>query len=133
MRVDAHVHFWGSAELECYDWMTPKLDAIRRPFGPDDLRGRLEQHRFDLAVLVQTYSSLEETRAFLELAGETDFVGGVVGWVDLTDPGVAETVAELREGPGGRHLVGVRHQVHDEPDPNWLLRSDVRRGLRALG
>jgi L-fuconolactonase len=30
-------------------------------------------------------------------------------------------------------LVGVRHQVHDEPDPNWLLRDDVQRGIAAVG
>src|SRR5262249_59226809 len=42
-------------------------------------------------------------------------------------------LGELRAGPGGRWLVGVRHQVHDEPDPRWLLRPEVRRGLRAVG
>ena len=133
MRVDAHVHFWGSAELAGYGWMTPEMDAIRRSFGPEDLRGHLERHGFDRAVLVQTCPSLEETRGYLELAATTGFLGGVVGWVDLTDPAVRETVAELREGSGGRYLVGIRHQVHDEPDAEWLLRSDVRRGLRAIG
>lgn len=37
MRIDAHVHFWGPAELERYEWMGPEMDAIRRPFEPDDL------------------------------------------------------------------------------------------------
>ena len=56
-------------------------------------------------------------------------MGGVVGWLDLTSPEVADTLAELSES---RSLVGVRHQVHDEPDPDWLLRDDVQRGLRAV-
>ena len=133
MRVDAHVHLWGPAELERYEWMGPEMDAIRRPFGPEDLRGQLERHGFDRAVLIQTHSSLDETRAYLELAETTAFIGGVVGWVDLTDPGVGETVAALLDGPGGRYLVGIRHQVHDELDPDWLLRGDVRRGLHAIG
>ncbi|HEY3182033.1 MAG TPA: amidohydrolase family protein [Gaiellaceae bacterium] len=128
MRVDAHVHFWGPRELAAYEWMTPEMDAIRRPFAPDDLRPQLEANGFDRVVVVQTYSSVDETRAFLELAERTDLVAGVVGWVDLTSPDVAETLAELRGGP----LVGIRHQVHDEPDPEWLLRDDVRRGLAAL-
>jgi L-fuconolactonase len=34
--------------------------------------------------------------------------------------------------PDGRYLVGIRHLVHDEPDAEWLLRSDVRRGLAVL-
>jgi L-fuconolactonase len=58
-------------------------------------------------------------------------VAGVVGWVDLTDPGVADVLAELRERPG--NLVGVRHLVQGEPDPEWLCRPDVRRGLKAVG
>jgi L-fuconolactonase len=132
VRIDAHVHFWGAAELELYDWMTSEMDAIRRPFAPVDLRGHLERHGFDRAVVVQTYSSVAETRASLELAETTGFLGGVVGWVDLTDPGVMEKVDELRASPGGRYLVGVRHQVHDERDPDWLRRADVRSGLRAL-
>ena len=60
------------------------------------------------------------------------FIAGVVGWVDLTDPAVDDTIAALRDGPGGDRLVGIRHQVHDEPDPEWLLRADVRRGLGAV-
>jgi L-fuconolactonase len=46
---------------------------------------------------------------------------------------VAKTIATLRSGAGGRKLVGIRHQVHDEPDPVWLLRPDVRRGVAAVG
>jgi L-fuconolactonase len=29
-------------------------------------------------------------------------------------------------------LKGIRHQVHDEPDVNWLLRPEVQRGLAAV-
>jgi len=29
--------------------------------------------------------------------------------------------------------VGIRHLVHDEPDPDWLLRPDVERGIAAVG
>ena len=57
----------------------------------------------------------------------------MIGWVDLTGPAMAEAIATLRSGPGGDHLVGIRHQVHDEPDPAWLLRADVVRGIRAVG
>lgn len=56
---------------------------------------------------------------------------GVVGWVDLTDPEVADTIEQLRRLPGGERLVGIRHQVQGE-DRDWLLRKDVRRGLEAV-
>jgi L-fuconolactonase len=60
------------------------------------------------------------------------YVRGVIGWVDLTSPDVAADIEALRSGPGGRLLVGLRHRVHDEPDPDWLGRGDVRRGLAAV-
>jgi len=129
--VDAHQHFWDPAYAKYY-WMTDELAAIRRRFGPEDLRPLLAQCGIDRTILVQTRSSLDETRAFLQVAGRTDFVAGVVGWVDLTDSHVAVTLRELQAMPEGRWLVGIRHQVHDEPDPNWLLRVDVRRGLKAI-
>jgi L-fuconolactonase len=66
------------------------------------------------------------------MAARTRFVVGVVGWVDLTEPDVRDVVRELRMHPGGERLVGVRHQVHDEPDPDWLRRDDVRRGLHDV-
>jgi L-fuconolactonase len=130
--VDAHHHFWDPARA-VYPWMTDELSAIRRRFGPEDLIPELEQNRIDLTVLVQTRSSVDETREFLATAAVHAFIGGVVGWVDLTAPDVAEAIASLRAGPGGAKLVGIRHQVHDEADPAWLGRADVRRGLAALG
>jgi L-fuconolactonase len=129
--VDAHHHFWDPARAD-YPWMTDAHAPIRRRFGPEDLRPLLSAHGIDRTVLVQTRSSLAETREFLALAAATDFVGGVVGWVDLTAPDVGQTLSGLRSTPEGEKLVGIRHQVHDEPDPGWLLRDDVRRGLRRV-
>jgi L-fuconolactonase len=131
-KVDAHVHFWGRPELEGYAWMTEGMSAIRRPFGPKELRPQLEAHRIDHIILVQTYSSTKETEKFLQLADRVEFVSGVVGWTDITDPGLPRVLEALKARPDGRYLVGLRHQVHDEADPEWLLREDVRSGLSAL-
>ena len=77
--------------------------------------------------------TVEETEEFLSIAASTDFVAGVVGWVDLTDPGIDEILAELKAGDNGKWLVGIRHQVHDEEDPDWVAREDVIRGIKAVG
>jgi L-fuconolactonase len=132
IRVDAHHHFWPQPTASLYPWMTDQQAALRRPFGPEDLRPLLEAREIDWTVLVQTRSSLDETRDFLAIAEQTDFVAGVVGWVDLTAPDVDRVLAELKSAPAGQWLVGIRHQVHDEADRAWLLRSDVQRGLRAV-
>src|SRR5207244_13550798 len=46
---------------------------------------------------------------------------------------VAKTLAGLHRSEGGSCLVGIRHQVHDEPDPTWRLREDVENGIAAVG
>lgn len=129
--VDAHQHFWDPDRFH-YPWLTDARGAIRRPYGPDDLRPLLAANGVTHTVVIEARSSLEETRELLALAEATDFLAGVVGWFDLADPAVAAVIADLRAGPGGRRLVGVRHQVREEPDPRWLLRPDVVRGLGAL-
>ncbi len=130
--VDAHHHLWDPGRAS-YPWMTDDLAVIRRPFGPADLAPELAAVGVDGTVLVQSRSSLDETRELLAVAEQTPFIRGVVGWVDLADPAIADTLAELRAGDGGRRLVGIRHQVHDEPDPAWLDRHDVSHGIRAVG
>ena len=129
--IDSHHHFFDPARRD-YPWMTGGAAALRRRFGPEDLRPLLVAAGVEATVLVQTVGEVAETREFLATAAETDFVAGVVGWVDLTAPDVAATIAALRSGPGGEYLVGIRHQVHDEADPEWLLRDDVGRGLGAV-
>ena len=130
--VDAHHHFWHPGRYDYY-WMAgSELDSIRRAFGPSDLRPLLLASGVDCSVLVQTVPSVDETREFMAVAGRTRFVAGVVGWVDLTDPAVGDTLAELRAQPDGKTLVGIRHMVHDEEDPDWLRRPDVQRGLAAV-
>ena len=132
MIVDAHHHFWDPATAD-YPWITDELAVIRRAFGPDDLAPLLRSTGVDATVLVQTRSSYEETVDFLAIAGQTPWIRGVVGWVDLTDPAIDDTLARLRDGTGGDSLVGIRHQAHDEGDPMWLVRDDVVRGIEAVG
>ena len=129
--IDAHHHLLDPGRFD-YPWLTPDLAAIDRRFGPDDLAPELTAAGIDRTILVQTIASLDETREFLATAASVPFIGGVIGWVDLTDPGVGGTLDGLRGGPAGEWLVGIRHQVQDEPDPDWLLRPDVRRGLAAV-
>jgi L-fuconolactonase len=131
-RIDAHHHFWDPAR-HSYPWMAGEaMDPVRRAFTPGDLRRTLDEEHIDGSVLVQTLSSPRETREFLDLAAATGFVRGVVGWADLTSPDVGDALDALLDGPAGHWLVGLRHQVHDEPDPDWLARTDVHRGLAAV-
>jgi L-fuconolactonase len=133
MIIDAHQHFWDPATRE-HAWLDD-LPALRRRLGPGDYRQVAAPQGVEASVLVQVLNDVTETEEFLALAAAPSElpVAGVVGWVDLCAPDVAAEIARLRARPGGHLLVGVRHLVQDEPDPGWLDRPDVRRGLRAVG
>ncbi|GAA0576397.1 amidohydrolase family protein [Kribbella sandramycini] len=131
-RVDAHHHVWDLSVRD-QTWMVgDEFAPIRRSFGIDDLAPIAAAAEVTATVLVQTVGVLAETREFLEVAASNDLVAGVVGWVDLTAPDVADVLAELQARPDGGYLKAIRHQVHDEPDVDWLLRPDVQRGLAAV-
>jgi len=130
--IDAHHHVWDLSVRD-QDWITgPELQPLRRNFTLADLEPETRAAGVGRTVLVQTITVPEETPEFLSLAAETELIGGVVGWTDLTRPDVADELALLAELPGGTYLRGIRHQVQGEPDPEWLLHPDVRQGLTAV-
>jgi L-fuconolactonase len=129
--VDSHHHFWNPAD-RAYPWMEG-LTELQRPFDARDMRPLLEAAGVDYTVLVQTVSDVQETREFMDTAANTDFIAGVVGWVDLANPDIDQTLRSLKDRPDGKYLVGIRHQVHDEQDRAYLLRGFVQRGIAAIG
>ncbi|MEI7782326.1 MAG: amidohydrolase family protein, partial [Planctomycetota bacterium] len=72
---------------------------------------------------------LAESRWLLQLAEESPFIRGVVGWVDLRSDRVAD---QLGQFVGREKFVGVRHVVQDETDPRFLLGDAFVRGVRQL-
>ena len=132
MIIDSHHHVWDP-EATRHDWLAG-YPAIRRPFSATDYARVSEPCGVTSGILVQVLASRDETAEFLRLAdGSGGRIAGVVGWTDLTSADVADEIARLRELSGGHLLVGIRHLVQDEPDPDWLMRPDVRRGLQAVG
>ncbi|MFD4259110.1 amidohydrolase family protein, partial [Streptomyces sp. NPDC058534] len=130
--IDAHHHVWDLAARP-QPWITGEaLAPLARSFSTADLTAQARAAGVAGTVVVQTVCVPEETPELLALAADSDLIAGVVGWTDLTAPDVADTIAALRERPGGDRLVGIRHQVQEEPDPRWLLRPDVQRGLTAV-
>ena len=131
--IDTHQHFW---DLSAHDqpWLRsdPELAPLLRTFTLTDLAPLAAAEGVTATVAVQTVAESWETPELLALAAGPGLVAGVVGWADLTVPGVADVLAELRELPGGDRLAGIRHPVLVEPDPDWLARPGVLRGLAAV-
>jgi L-fuconolactonase len=128
MRLDSHQHFWHYSPTE-HVWMTEQMAALKRDFLPQDLERRLRSIHFDGSVAVQARQNLEETQWLLELAQQYPFIKGVVGWVDLRSD---QLPGQLERFAGDPRLVGVRHVVHDEPDDDFMLLPEFRRGISQL-
>ena len=92
-----------------------------RPSRPDQAHAELEAAGIASAVLVQAEDSERDTELMLEAAGRHPWVAGVVGWVQLDDPAVAERQLDRRQDDP--RFRGVRHLVHDDPRDDFLAAS----------
>ncbi|HEX8008364.1 MAG TPA: amidohydrolase family protein [Trebonia sp.] len=137
--IDAHHHLWDLSVRE-QPWLTgdqpwateEELRPLHRSFTVADLEAVARPEGVTGTVVVQVLTDPAETADLLAIAGRSNVVQAVVGWADLTRPDVAGQIAAYRELPGGGRLAGIRHPMLAEPDPDWLARPSVRKGLRQL-
>jgi L-fuconolactonase len=127
VTVDAHLHIWDLARSE-YAWITPDLGPLHATFTPEQAGAELAAAGVEAAVLVQAEDSERDTELMLAAARRHPWVAGVVGWVRLDDPAVADQQLERL----GDRLCGIRHLVHDDPRDDYLELAGVRASLRRL-
>ncbi len=105
------------------------MAALKHDYLPGNLSPLLAANGFDGCIAVQAVQTTAETSWLLDLADEHDFIRGVVGWVDLCAPDQPDTWAHVA---ARKKLVGVRHILQGEPDDQFMLRADFRRGIAQL-
>lgn len=127
MRIDAHQHFWNYDPRQ-YGWIGPDMDVLKKDFLPPDLEPLLKRSGMDGCVAVQARQTEAETNYLLQLCERYDFVNGVVGWLDLTDPQVD---ARINAYSGRPHLKGIRHTIQSEP-AGYMTATHFMRGVRLL-
>jgi L-fuconolactonase len=127
MRIDAHHHFWRYTPEE-YGWIDDAMAAIRRDFLPDDLAPEIASAGIDAVVSVQARQTIEETEWLLETAAAHPWILGVVGWLPLTDPGIARQLEPFAAKP---KLKAIRHVLQAEP-AEYMDRPDFNAGLAQL-
>ena len=100
--------------------MTDEHAAIARTFEPPDLEPLLAECGVDATVLVQSAASDEDTDYMFEVAGAVEWVGGDrrPGAGSTTSAVARRRLDELQASP---KLRGIRHLIHQEPDPHWIL------------
>jgi L-fuconolactonase len=127
--VDAHHHFWNPARIS-QGWMTREHEAINRAFEPPDLEPLLAALDVAATVLVQSAANDRDTDYMFELVDDVPWVGAVTAWCRLDDVGAAR--ARLDALAPHPKLRGIRHLIHTEVDPHWLLRAEVQPALALL-
>ena len=128
MKIDSHQHFWTPARGD-YGWMPPDDPVLSRNYLPRDLTPDLTQAGISATVLVQAAPSIAESDYMLGLADASDFVAGVVGWVDFEQAADLAQMQRLAQHP---KFKGLRPMIQDIPDDLWMTRQDVQWAFRAM-
>lgn len=127
--IDAHVHVWNFDKAE-YEWLKNDTSILNRSYDINELQKEQKSAGITGGILVQAAGNFEDTNWMLEVADATGWIKGVVGWLPLINP--AFTATALKEYLSNQYFKGVRHQIHDEPDPQWLLQPSVIQSLSVL-
>ncbi|GAA1487042.1 amidohydrolase family protein [Brachybacterium fresconis] len=133
--TDAHLHLWDLGGGG-YRWLAGAAEALRRDARWEEVAPQHAALGVRRVVLVQADDTLADTAAMQRAAARIEADPGpvqradVVAWLPLADP--ARTAELLEDATAMQHVVGVRHLIHDEPDPGFLDRPEVRESLALL-
>ena len=128
MRIDSHQHFW-KADRGDYHWMGPAVPILCRDYLPQDLQPLLAKNKIDKTILVQAAQTKAETDFLLDLAGQHDFIAGVIGWLDMDSPSFASEFESYSKKP---KFLGIRPMLQDIPQDDWILRPRVVEALKLI-
>jgi len=126
--IDSHQHFW-KYNVNRDIWITEEMGRIRKNFYPNDSVELFAQNQIDGCIAVQADSSEEETFFLISLAEQSEFIKGIVGWVDLQSKNIESQLTYFSQF---EKIVGFRHVVQSESDPNFLARPNFLKGVQLL-
>lgn len=129
MKIDAHQHFWERDKV-AYPWLIPAYGPIFADFKPSQLAPLLKEAGIDKTIIVQSADSYADTDYMLKVGRRYSWVGGVVGWVPLLDPKLTEK--KLQHYTKNPLFKGIRHLIHEEKDPDWVVQPIVIDCLKIL-
>lgn len=128
--IDTHLHVWNFEKAH-YLWLEGDTSILNRTYHLEEVEREQKKAGITEVVLVQSANNFEDTDWMLEVAAQKENVMGVVGWLPLVSP--EETQKVLEEKYSRNHYFkGMRHLIHDEADPKWLLQENVIESLKIL-
>ena len=144
--VDAHHHIWRQADLPWLQGpMVPRIfgpyEPIRRDYPIEEFLADIAGSGVEKSVYVQTNwaksGAVEEVEWVQEVADQHDWPHAIVGYADLLDDSVSETLKGQAVQPLMR---GVRMQLHWHQNemyrfaaaPDLMNDARLRRNIRLL-
>ncbi|MBS0333454.1 MAG: amidohydrolase family protein [Proteobacteria bacterium] len=125
--LDAHQHFWEIARGD-HEWVSPDYPALYGDFGPRELEPLMKAAGVTHTVLVQAAETEDETDYLLDIAERTDFILGVVGWLDLLADDFGDRLDHYRAKP---KWVGVRPMLQSH-EPSLIADPRFGRALKTV-
>ena len=128
--IDTHVHVWDLKKAD-YPWLKTDRSILNNTWQINQLEQERKEAGITGGVLVQAAGNYEDTEWMFQTAQNTEWIQGVVAWLPLMNPSAAQKKLE-EEYLEEKYFKGIRHQVHDEADPKWLLQPAVIDSLKML-
>ena len=128
--IDTHIHAWDFERAD-YPWLNGDISILNRTWRIDEIENERKEAGITNGVMVQASCNLDDTELMLDVARKNEWINGVVCWLPLIDTGTTQKLLEekfLKE----KYFKGVRHLIHDEKDPAWLLQPAVVESLKLL-
>ncbi len=128
--IDTHIHIWDFSRAD-YPWLKGDTSILNRTYSISEIEEERKIAGVTDGVMVQASCNLDDTRLMLEVAGQNEWLHGVVCWLPLMDTKETERLLQEEFLPNP-YFVGMRHLIHDEPDTEWLLQPPVIESLKLL-
>ena len=130
MVIDTHIHVWNFQQAY-YPWLDRDTSILNRTYNIEEIEDERNEIDITSGVLVQAANNLEDTDWMLQVASDTDWIKAVVGWLPLENPVATQRLLQEKY-VRNFYFKGVRHLIHDEADPEWLLQPAVIESLQLL-
>ena len=128
--IDTHFNIWNFKKA-VYGWLDGNTSILNRTYNIEEIENERNQAGIAAGVLVQAANNMENTGWMLQVATDKDWIKGVVGWLPLMDTKAIEKLLDEKYN-NNNYFKGVRHLIHDEADPEWLLQPAVIESLKIL-
>jgi L-fuconolactonase len=127
LRIDAHIQSWNPKNPG-YDWLASLPETLNRERTLAELEPQLEDNLVKFGLLIQAANDKAENDVLLEACLSRPWLKGVIGWIPLLDPARAEEFLLTKP----TQLKGLRHMIHHEANPEWLLQPSVIQSFSLL-